>query len=332
MPLPAAQLGPGTVEQGQRRGDIVVPPFLVGHLHRSAVFRPLELLPRDLLGVARRLGFSLRFLGVLSGLCSVSAIGTPLRARPPVGPDARRPGPIRPSPSPLRHAARRRREPPRTRPPPPARTPTGPASVARAAASAAPGHAPAPVPPAGRARPPPPATPPPPRHLTRVGGPLRLLRRQAALAQRHQLRLRPASVQPAKGVVQLRPRRQLSRGLRIGAAKGGLPVRTTHRIAPRPNTSVRASICSTAPMACSGGMNAGVPSTLPACVPSSDSRTGRIAFSATVAPLRSRRSAPAGGAVSTLASPQSMTCTSPKAPTMTLAGFRSRWITSWAWA
>jgi len=32
-------------------------------------------------------------------------------------------------------------------------------------------------------------------------------------------------------------------------------------------------------------------------------------------------------AASTLASPQSMICTSPKAPTMMLAGFRSRWIT-----
>ena len=35
---------------------------------------------------------------------------------------------------------------------------------------------------------------------------------------------------------------------------------------------------------------------------------------------------------STLASPQSMTWTSPKAPTITLEGFRSRWITSRAWA
>src|SRR5262249_48063810 len=33
-----------------------------------------------------------------------------------------------------------------------------------------------------------------------------------------------------------------------------------------------------------------------------------------------------------LARPQSMTWTSPKAPTMTLDGFRSRWTTSWAWA
>ena len=35
---------------------------------------------------------------------------------------------------------------------------------------------------------------------------------------------------------------------------------------------------------------------------------------------------------STFARPQSMTCTSPNAPTMTFAGFRSRWITPAAWA
>ena len=35
---------------------------------------------------------------------------------------------------------------------------------------------------------------------------------------------------------------------------------------------------------------------------------------------------------STLARPQSITCTSPNAPTMMFAGFRSRWITPLAWA
>jgi hypothetical protein len=35
---------------------------------------------------------------------------------------------------------------------------------------------------------------------------------------------------------------------------------------PSPNTSLRRSIWSIAPMACSRGMNAGVPSTLPAWV------------------------------------------------------------------
>ena len=35
---------------------------------------------------------------------------------------------------------------------------------------------------------------------------------------------------------------------------------------------------------------------------------------------------------STLARPQSMTCTSPNAPTMTFDGFRSRWMTPRLWA
>ena len=35
---------------------------------------------------------------------------------------------------------------------------------------------------------------------------------------------------------------------------------------------------------------------------------------------------------STLASPQSITWTSPKLPTITFDGFRSRWITPRAWA
>ena len=47
---------------------------------------------------------------------------------------------------------------------------------------------------------------------------------------------------------------------------GGLPVRMTHRIAPRPNTSECLPIWSIAPMACSGGMYAGVPRIAPACV------------------------------------------------------------------
>ena len=48
----------------------------------------------------------------------------------------------------------------------------------------------------------------------------------------------------------------------------------------------------------------------------------RIAFSSSATPPWS----------STLAKPQSMTCTSPKLPTMMFDGFRSRWITPRAWA
>ena len=47
-----------------------------------------------------------------------------------------------------------------------------------------------------------------------------------------------------------------------------------------------------------------------------------------------RRGAPAGAGRSSwcLATPQSMTRTSPKDPTITFSGFRSRWMTPWAWA
>ena len=45
-----------------------------------------------------------------------------------------------------------------------------------------------------------------------------------------------------------------------------------------------------------------------------------------------RRSSAVPPRASTLASPQSTTCTSPNAPTMMLAGFRSRWMTPRLWA
>ena len=79
-------------------------------------------------------------------------------------------------------------------------------------------------------------------------------------------------------------------------------------------------------------MYAGVPSTLPACVAASASR-GRPDLGPERASSGSRP--PAGRRrrlARTLASPQSMTWTSPNAPTMTFAGFRSRWMTPWAWA
>ena len=53
-PLPAAEVGPGAVEQGQGGGDVVLPPLLVGHLDRPPVLEPLELLPL-LLGFGPRL-------------------------------------------------------------------------------------------------------------------------------------------------------------------------------------------------------------------------------------------------------------------------------------
>ena len=53
-PLPAAEVGPGAVEQGHRDGDVALPPLLVGHLHRSPVLEPLEPLPLSFgLGLGR---------------------------------------------------------------------------------------------------------------------------------------------------------------------------------------------------------------------------------------------------------------------------------------
>ena len=55
-PLPAAEVGPGALEQGQGGGDVVLPPLLVGHLHGPPVLEPLELLPLPLgLGPGLRL-------------------------------------------------------------------------------------------------------------------------------------------------------------------------------------------------------------------------------------------------------------------------------------
>ena len=76
----------------------------------------------------------------------------------------------------------------------------------------------------------------------------------------------------------------------------------------------------------------GVPSTEPGrdsiasdrlrSVQTAESSLGRIARSSSAMPPWSR----------TFARPQSMTCTSPKLPTMMFDGFRSRWTTPRAWA
>jgi hypothetical protein len=136
---------------------------------------------------------------------------------------------------------------------------------------------------------------------------------------------------------------------------------------PSAYTSARSSTSS--PAACSGDMNPGVPSTLPARVTSSDptrpaapsvgpatavsacaaSRGGAPAGASTIvsAVATSARSrgaiggpterdaicASASGALdSCLARPQSMTTVSPNLPTSTLPGLRSRWMTRWACA
>ena len=79
-------------------------------------------------------------------------------------------------------------------------------------------------------------------------------------------------------------------------------------------------------------MYAGVPRTEPACERSLSPLLRIVAT--TVSLAGDSRSAWAGcpSLGRTLARPQSITCTSPKDPTITLAGLRSRWITPRAWA
>ena len=171
-----------------------------------------------------------------------------------------------------------------------------------------------------------------PRHLPRVGRPVGLLRRQAPLAQLDQARVGPAPSSRAKASPSLARAASWRVDSESAPTYGGRPVRTAHRMAPRPNTSLRASIWSTAPMACSGGMYAGVPSTLPVRVASPAPRSESIADAAAVASSPAVGSPGPAAGPRTLARPQSMTWTSPNAPTMTFAGFRSRWITPRPWA
>ncbi len=88
-------------------------------------------------------------------------------------------------------------------------------------------------------------------------------------------------------------------------------------------------------------MYAGVPMTLPGWVRSSvDSPDGiwSVVWVGSMPATDSEGAADdpgaagASGLVRSFARPQSMTCTSPKAPTITLDGFRSRWITPRLWA
>ena len=86
-----------------------------------------------------------------------------------------------------------------------------------------------------------------------------------------------------------------------GGPSGARAVSIVKSSAPSANTSARRSTGS--PRACSGAMKPGVPIT-----------------------------AAGSSSATALARPQSSTSTSPKAPTMTLAGFRSRWMTPRLWA
>ena len=107
----------------------------------------------------------------------------------------------------------------------------------------------------------------------------------------------------------------------------------THRIAPRPNTSARCVDLVDRPAGLlrrhvrrraqhAAGLR----------VAASASRAGGSAVPRRSSAVRVGPGRSAAALARTLARPQSMTWTSPNAPTMTFAGFRSRWMTPWAWA
>jgi hypothetical protein len=79
-------------------------------------------------------------------------------------------------------------------------------------------------------------------------------------------------------------------------------------------------------------MYAGVPSTLPDSDSSTLDPLRTVAITLTAAEGSGEGSSTIPPCFNTLARPQSMTCTSPKEPTITLDGFRSRWMTPRAWA
>ena len=105
-------------------------------------------------------------------------------------------------------------------------------------------------------------------------------------------------------------------------SNGGRPVRISNRIAPRLHTSLRSSISSSFPAACSGLMYDGVPSACPA-----------IVASARIASVSRRSCFPfTSFSPRALARPQSSTTVSPNCPTITLSGLRSRCTTPRLWA
>ena len=113
---------------------------------------------------------------------------------------------------------------------------------------------------------------------------------------------------PSKAAVRSGPRRGSHRGRRRRTARRG----PRPRPAPAPGPCRPASPGPTRPPS-----EAPVVSPTAAIVDSPSEAPRRPALVSSATPPRAR----------TLARPQSITWTSPKAPTMTLAGFRSRWIT-----
>ena len=252
MPFPAAQVWPGAVEQGQRRGDVVLPPLLVGHLHRPAVLEALELLPRLLRSSrpSRRLPLG----GIPRGFSPSRAVSASPRA---VSASC---GQLPPSPSPVPQSATRGESDPEPGRPPPARTPPPPAPVAPAAASAArclqlrpspapPRPAPGPVPPAGPAPRPRPGSGHRRRHLAGVPRPVvRLLRLRHRLHSATRSGSAPQPSSRAKASSSFSPGRHLAGSTpACPPTNGGWPVRMAQRTAPRPNTSLRSSTLSIGP-------------------------------------------------------------------------------------
>ena len=70
----------------------------------------------------------------------------------------------------------------------------------------------------------------------------------------------PQSESLAKAPSSLPNRASILVSFAVAATYGGWPVSIAQRIAPRPKTSLRSVISSCSPTACSGGANAGVPS------------------------------------------------------------------------
>ena len=165
------------------------------------------------------------------------------------------------------------------------------------------------------------------RPMLRRGG-------EARPRQGHQLRVGIARVEscdahpkgrpsPPCGTTphRLSPRTPAGRsGSRRGSSPGRRhpPVRRACRARPVPARVP----CTTAFRAPSPGATPSPPIRSATCRRRPSRRSARIACSSSATPPWS----------STLARPQSMTCTSPKLPTMMFDGFRSRWITPRAWA
>ena len=158
--------------------------------------------------------------------------------------------------------------------------------------------------------------------------------RQAVLGQGDQLGLGPAGVQPGQGVGRVAPRR-LAEDLARGPAREG-------RLAGEDLAEDRAQREDVGPLVDPVDLAPGLLGGHVAGRAQHRAGVREVRRPSRSAPWRSP--SPAGGSLPafassatpprgrTLARPQSITWTSPKLPTITFDGFRSRWITPRAWA